>query len=292
MNKIISYLLVGLLGFLGCSGSDAGTSPVTGEAIPVAPFGTIETNTPTYIWTPVPGATRYRLLVQDANETAVTEEWYSAEDSGCASEDVLCEVTPDIEVFRENTWMVQACATDENCALSEPMRFSVRWGFRGTRFFISEDDEWVVYDSYKQLFWTRVARTRVIDTLPGLTWDDAISRCHDLNVSSVIRWRLPTVYELVSLNEDSLPPEPYHLPEDHPFKLVAARIAGMPLNRSAYWTTTEAEAGPEGPKAMAVILHKSFCRIFSEYKSLPLYAWCVRDCCVEPFCPSGAYPCP
>jgi len=37
MNKIISILLVGLLGFLGCSGSDAGTSAVTVQA-----FGVID----------------------------------------------------------------------------------------------------------------------------------------------------------------------------------------------------------------------------------------------------------
>ena len=181
MKTIIGILLVGLLGFLGCSDSDDATRTV-GEAIPVAPFGTIETNTPTYKWTPVPGATRYRLLVQDANETAVTEEWYSAEDSGCASEDVLCMVTPDIEVFKENTWMVQACATDENCALSEPMKFFVRWGFRGTRFYISEDDTWIVYDSYTRLFWTRHARTQIF--YPPPTPCRGMTPCHSVTNST------------------------------------------------------------------------------------------------------------
>ncbi|NQT55728.1 MAG: hypothetical protein HQ551_05830 [Desulfobacteraceae bacterium] len=36
MNKSISILLVGLLGFLGCSGSDAGTSPYTVQAFGLA----------------------------------------------------------------------------------------------------------------------------------------------------------------------------------------------------------------------------------------------------------------
>jgi hypothetical protein len=300
MKKLMAIVLVNLLGFLGCSDSNDATSTFDGQVVTVAPFGIVETPSPTYEWTPVPWATKYHLLVQgstqatttqDSNETAIIDEWYTAEEAGCESEDGLCTVTPDIEVFGENTWMVEACATDENCALSEPMKFSIRSGFRGTRFYMSEDDEWVVYDSYKQLFWTRVARTNVIDIYPGVTWDDAISRCQDLNAYTGIRWRLPTLSELVSLNEETIPPEPYHLPENHPFKLVADKPVGFDLNRGAYWTSTEAEAGPEGPKAMAIILHKSFCRIFSEYKSVPLYAWCVRDCCVEPFCPPTANPC-
>jgi len=52
-------VLVSLLGFLGCGGSDDGTSAGTGEAIPVAvaPFGITDTPTPTYEWIPVPGTT-------------------------------------------------------------------------------------------------------------------------------------------------------------------------------------------------------------------------------------------
>ncbi len=39
MKRMVVILLVGLLGFLGCSGSDEGTAISTGQAIPVAPFG-------------------------------------------------------------------------------------------------------------------------------------------------------------------------------------------------------------------------------------------------------------
>ena len=62
MKKIIGILLIGLLSFLGCSDND-GTNTFRGKATPVAPWAIIETTTPTYEWTPVSGATKYRLVV-------------------------------------------------------------------------------------------------------------------------------------------------------------------------------------------------------------------------------------
>jgi hypothetical protein len=125
MNKIIIILMFGLLGFLGCSDSDDGTSVVTGEANPVAPFGIIDTLDPIYEWTSVPGATKYRLLVQDANEAVAIDEWYTAEESGCASEEVFCTVHPGIVSVYENTWKVQACAYQECGLWSEPLNYDV-----------------------------------------------------------------------------------------------------------------------------------------------------------------------
>ena len=135
MNKIICILVVGLLGFLGCSGSDNdGTSTFAGEASPVTPFGIIDILDPSYQWTPVPGASRYRLLVQDANqastiqdtaENAVIDEWYTTEEAGCASEEVLCTVHPGIVNISENTWKVQACASQECGLWSEPLNYDI-----------------------------------------------------------------------------------------------------------------------------------------------------------------------
>ena len=121
MKKIVAIVLISFVGFLGCSDGDDGTTTV-GEATPVAPFGIIETTTPIYEWTPVQGATKYRLLVQDTNqtssiqdtnETAIIDEWYTSEEAGCASEESLCMVTPNIEVTGENTFQVQACTNIE-----------------------------------------------------------------------------------------------------------------------------------------------------------------------------------
>ena len=122
MKAIISILLVGILGFLGCSDSDDTTRTVD-QAIPVAPFGITDTMTPTYEWTPVPGATRYQLLVEDIGETVTIEEWYTTEEVESAPEDGLCSVTPDITVWG-NTWKVLACAGEECGLWSDELQFS------------------------------------------------------------------------------------------------------------------------------------------------------------------------
>ena len=72
MNKIIGILLIGFLSFLGCSDGNDGTTTV-GKATPVAPWAIIETSTPTYEWTPALWATKYRLIVQDANEASTID---------------------------------------------------------------------------------------------------------------------------------------------------------------------------------------------------------------------------
>jgi len=77
MKMIIAILIVGLLGFLGCSDSNDGTSTFTGQATPLAPFAKIDTITPTYAWTSVPGATRYLLMVEQVGRGIVIEEWYT-----------------------------------------------------------------------------------------------------------------------------------------------------------------------------------------------------------------------
>ena len=136
MKTFISILLFGLLGFLGCSGSDDDTSSATatfnGKASPVTPFGIIDILGPSYQWTPVPGASRYHLLVkgaiedsttQDSSETYVIDEWYTAEEAGCASEEVLCAVHPGIVTIGKNTWTVQACASQECGMWSNPLNF-------------------------------------------------------------------------------------------------------------------------------------------------------------------------
>ena len=63
----------------------------------------------------MPGATRYLLMVDDARRGIVIEEWYTPQDGGCESEESICSVTPEIEVWGD-TWKVQACA-GENCGL-------------------------------------------------------------------------------------------------------------------------------------------------------------------------------
>ena len=205
MKTIIGILLVGLLGLLGCSGNDDGTSTFTGEATPVAPFGIIETPTPTYEWTPVPGATKYRLVVQDTNqesinqdtsETAVIDEWYTAEEAGCASEDGLCSVSPDIEVFAKNTWKVQACANEECGLWSGPMNFDFT-AQNQPRY--ADNGDGTVTDNNTKLMWVKNANRCGWKE----KWQDAINYCGDVTLAGLSDWRLPSLSELMSLIDPS-----------------------------------------------------------------------------------------
>ena len=233
MKRMVVILLVGLLGFLGCSGSDEGTATSTGQATPVAPFGTADSITPTYEWTPVQYATRYRLLVQDAiqdsttqdsAETYIIDEWYTAGEAGCDSEDGLCMVTPDTEVRGKYNWMVIACVGDHCGISSDALPFSagkvmVAPGL--TRFSDFGDD--TVLDNNTTLMWTKNSS---IPEAPhrfaqGWNW------CRYLTYAGYDDWRLPSLAELNSLIDRSqLNPA---LPPDHPF---------INVQLNYYWSST------------------------------------------------------
>ena len=213
MKTIIGIMLVGLLGFLGCSGSDDGTSAVTGEAIPVAPFGITDSTTPTYKWTPASGATRYRLIVQDTNqestthdiqETSIIDEWYTAEEAGCASEDGLCAVTPEIEVVGEHEFKALACANQECGLWSEPLPFDST--VMPEARFIDHGDG-TVTDKKTMLMWAQNAG----GTAGAMDWEQAKRYSEALKLAGHGDWRLPAIHELVSLidftqHDPALPP--------------------------------------------------------------------------------------
>ena len=232
MKKIIGILLIGLLGFLGCSDGDDGTTTV-GKATPVAPWAIIETPTPTYEWTPVAGATRYRLLVQDTNQAATTEdtnetyiidEWYTAEEAGCASEDGLCMATPDIEVTGVNEFKVQACANQECGLWSELLKFELS-DITVARF--TDNGDGTVTDVKTMLMWFKDA-----SVLNGRMYMEAVKACTMYPIWSFAGyddWRLPSMPELMSLIDKSQS-DPA-LPPGNPFVNVQLR----------YWTTKAME---------------------------------------------------
>jgi len=203
MKTIIGIFLVSLLGFVGCSDSDDGTSAVIGEATAVAPFGIIEAPTPTYEWTPVRWATKYLLLVEDADETVVIEQSYTAEESGCASEDGLCMVTPDTEVIGENAWKVQACANEACGSWSGPMNFDFT-AMNVPRF--TDNGDGTVTDNHTKLMWSKDA-----DLAASMILEDAGSYCAGLTLAGHSGWRLPPLEALKSLidrhqSNPALPP--------------------------------------------------------------------------------------
>ena len=254
MKKMIGMLLIGVLGFLGCSGSDDGTLAV-GEANPVAPFRIIETSTPTYEWTPVKRATKYLLLVEDADETVVIEQWYTAEESGCASEDGLCMVTPDTEVIGENAWKVQACANEECGLWSRPMNFDFT-AMNVPRF--TDNGDGTVTDNHTKLMWSKNA-----DLGPSMIWEDAGRFCEACTLAGLSGWRLPPLVWLKSLiDRQQVNPA---LPPGNPFTNV------LPEN---YWSSDIDDDHPQYAWAVNIGTGSADLGVWAG----DIYdVWCVRD---------------
>lgn len=266
MKKIIGILLIGFLSFLGCSDNDDATRTV-GQAIPVAPFGNTDSVTPTYEWTPVQYATRYRLLVQDAiqdsttqdsAETHLIDEWYTAEEAGCDSEDGLCMVTPDTEVYGTYNWMVIACEGD-NCGISsDELSFSAGAvmappGY--TRFTDNGDD--TVTDNNTKLIWSKNA-----DPCGWKVWWDAKSYCDGITLANHSNWRLPSISELKSLiDRKQFNPA---LPPGHPF---------MNVQSGLYWSSTMYASSP----TYAWYVYMSRGVVSCASKDGGLYVWPVRS---------------
>ena len=238
MKTFIIILLFGLLGFLGCSGSNDGATNVI-QAIPVAPFGITATMTPTYEWTPVPLATKYCLMVHDTNGTPMIEEWYTADEAGCASDNGLCNVTSDIEVTG-NTWKVMACAGMECGAWSESTNFyyALQWT-QSDRFI---DNGETVWDTKIKKSWTKVAMTG-----KNIPWYWAENYCENLRWEGQgdHRWRLPHLHELRSLLcEGTTPygPQTNACKDSNGHKLNQPNLVQRPnpfigIAADRYWTT-------------------------------------------------------
>ena len=248
MKRIVAIFLVSLLGFLGCSDSNDGTSTFTGEATPVAPYGITDSTTPTYAWTPVPGATRYLHLVEDIAEVPVIEEWYSAEEGECASEDGLCSVTPKIIVFG-NTWKVMACA-GEKCALwSDELQFSFAVQGPPQERFTDNGDSTVTDNKHKNM-WTK----DVNQCGERTTWLEAMSRCEDLNLAGHSDWHLPTIYELFTLQNRTAtyPTMPYGHPFIYTWMYLCWSSTPLPnYDRNAWSFSFEGCYVVEEPKILA-----------------------------------------
>jgi len=233
MKKIVAIFLVSLLGFLGCSDSDDGITTV-GKAIPVAPFGIIETPNPTYEWTPVPGATKYRLTVQDTNqefttqntqETAIIDEWCTAEEAECASEDRLCMLAPDTEVIGKHEFMVQACI-NENCGVWRELLHFDFTPMNEPRFTDNGDD--TVTDNKTKLMWTKNA-----NLYDDQEWNDDWNSSNETAIGGYTDWRLPSITELRSLIDiNQFDPA---LPPGNPFMYVKSLL---------YWSSTACGSGP------------------------------------------------
>jgi len=263
VNKIAAIVLVSLLGFLGCSDGNDGTSTFSGEAIPLAPFAQIHTYTPTYTWTSVPGATRYLLKVEDGTRGIVIEEWYTPEDGECASEERMCSVTPEISVWGD-TWKVQACA-GEVCGLwSDDLEFWIKFGIGlppELRF--HDNGDGTVTDYYKQTMWTRCASLTVTPC------KEAVKYCEDGSWGCYTDWQLPEIHILQSLVDTQNSPA---LPTGHPFTDVGQ---GFTMT----WSRTPLPPGPRTPRFYRYGVYFQDGRVGARNEGTPIHvvSWCVRN---------------
>jgi hypothetical protein len=263
-----TFFSIMLIGFLGCSGSNDGTSVSVGEAIPVAPFGIMDTMTPTYEWTPVSGATRYQLMVEE-NDVPVIEEWYTAAEVGCASEDSLCSVTPDVDVPGD-TWKVLSCA-GETCGLwSDELQFSFTVaGSTPPRF--TDNGDGTVTDNNTKLIWTKDA-----NICGNMRWGGSQTCCRRLYLRDRRDWRLPTLPELKSLRD--IHQRNPALPPGHPFTNVQYQIS-LDTAYSYYWSSTDYPYHPGYPNDPEPVWNMNFTdgTAFYAYKSQAHYTWPVRS---------------
>jgi len=271
MKKVMVLLLVGFLGFLGCSDSNDGTSTFTGEAIPVAPFGDIDTGTPTYEWTPVLGATRYQLLVQSHTGPdtydVIIEEWFTADEAGCMSGDALCSVTPDVAVDGRR-WKVLACAGEECGLWSDELEFGLPVaGPKGERF--TDNGDGTVTDNNTGLMWTQNATP--IDGRK-MDWYEAVEYCEGLTHANKTDWFMPTLAYLdgLALPYCIVPDCPPALPPGHPFTNVPP-VSDYP---EYFWTFTKNGDSSYYTKMWCVEFRNGYA-----YPYIPdwhMYVWCVR----------------
>ncbi len=99
-------------------------SSVPGPATLISPTGTINTMTPTYVWSAVASASWYLLWVQDLGRLPRIQVWYTA--SQAASGTGTCSVAPAISLTPgAATWWIQTYSTKGYGPWSAGLSFSV-----------------------------------------------------------------------------------------------------------------------------------------------------------------------
>jgi hypothetical protein len=96
-----------------------------GKVTLVSPWGTINTNVPTYIWHADSSATYYNLVVNDTTGTKINS-WYSAVQALCPSGTGNCSVTPSVALSSGSAaWWIDAYNGSGYGPWSDSMAFVV-----------------------------------------------------------------------------------------------------------------------------------------------------------------------
>ena len=105
----------------------------------------------------------------------------------------------------------------------------------------------------------------------GVTWEDAIKVCDQLEIAGKKGWRLPTQQEFLDL-VDSSQSEPA-LPEGHPFLGMDNMASMSGMGAFGFWTSTDIKDDSE--RAWIVMI--SVGRFGDSLKLLDSRVWPVRD---------------
>ncbi len=96
------------------------------QAILIAPIGTINENTPTYIWNTVNTATWYHLWINGPTGK-ILAKWYKAEEIDCDTD--KCQITPAVTLTKgAHTWWIQTWNGAGHGPWSEGMTFTTNTG--------------------------------------------------------------------------------------------------------------------------------------------------------------------
>ncbi len=134
---------------------------VPGKATLVSPSGSIGTNTPTYVWNAVSGATWYFLWVNDSIvNSGKIQQWYTAAEAGCSSGAGNCSVTPStILAGGAGQWWIQTWNDSGYGPWSDSRSFTVTSGVPGKATLVSPSGN----------TGTRTP-TYIWNAVPGATW--------------------------------------------------------------------------------------------------------------------------
>lgn len=136
--------------------------------------------------------------------------------------------------------------------INDPSRFTVLPAFNNQ----------AVLDQETGLVWERSPATSVRD------WSNAHRHCNGRVVGNRLGWRLPTVQELASLIDRTVPPPSPTLPAGHPFSNVNTAPG------SFYWSASTSTAPSLAPIAYVVDFRAGSVGELNEGN--PMFSWCVR----------------
>ena len=128
------------------------------------------------------------------------------------------------------------------------------------------------------------AHEAVLDKETGLVWQrspssDAFNwgfaqyRCTDATTGNRAGWRLPTIQELMSLVDPSVPTPGITLPAGHPFDNVATSFGGPTV---FYWAITTSPFFADGSGAYKMNFVFGALSLTTTSKDDAGRAWCVR----------------